>query len=45
MDNERKDGNPKASGTIRLQDSLNTMLLRDVEMNDAHTCETQRNGL
>lgn len=43
-DNERKDGNPQASGTIRLRDSLNTVLLRDGGMNDAHTCETQRHG-
>jgi len=39
-DNERKDGNPQASGTVRLQDLLNTVLLRDGGMNDAHTCET-----
>lgn len=43
-DNEREDGNPQASGTVRLQDSLNTVLLRDGGMNDAYTCGTQRNG-
>lgn len=40
---KEKDGNPQASGTVRLQDSLNTVLLRDGGMNDAYTCETQRN--
>jgi len=41
-DNERKNGNPQASGTIRLRDSLNAVLSMGGGMNDTHLRDTAK---